>query len=205
MFVIKIEGANYGCFYVFFLFYETYETKRNISQEIQHTSRDASNKSTKLSSRWRWLSFSQYINIFKCCLFLIYLWSIYLTNLLIMIIGRSTDIVDGNLNILKERIEIVKVKERFERCCRCQHGWNYVPLSINDHKRNKRDKELRNFIELIGLICGTIGFTSFVGTLFLCLVSLIVHLQVWLISSLRNGFWRCLHGRYIWTFYVNFI
>ncbi|CAL5192950.1 unnamed protein product [Lathyrus oleraceus] len=92
--------------------------------------------------------------------------------------GRSTDIVDGNLNVLKERIEIVKVKERLERCCRYRHGWNYVPLSINDHKRNKREKELRSFIELICLVCGTIGLTSFVGTLFLCLVSLIVHLQV---------------------------
>ncbi|XP_058740039.1 uncharacterized protein LOC131626941 [Vicia villosa] len=92
--------------------------------------------------------------------------------------GRSTDMVDANLIVLKERIEMVKVKERLERCCKSQHGWNYVPLSINDHRKNKRDKELRSLIELIGLVCGTIGFTSFVGTLFLCLVSLLVHLQV---------------------------
>lgn len=97
---------------------------------------------------------------------------------LIMIIGRSTDIVDANLNVLKERIEMVKVKERFERCCKCQHGWNYVPLSINDHTKTKRDKELRSFIQLIGLVFGTIGLTSFAGTFFLCLVSLLAHLQV---------------------------
>ncbi|CAK8542674.1 unnamed protein product [Lathyrus sativus] len=92
--------------------------------------------------------------------------------------GRSTDMVDGNLNVLKERIETVKVKERLERCCKSQHGWNYVPVSISDHQKDKRDRELRSLIELIGLVCGTIGFTSFLGTLFLCLVSLIVHLQV---------------------------
>lgn len=92
--------------------------------------------------------------------------------------GRSTDIVDANLNVLKERIEMVKVKERFERCCKCQHGWNYVPLSINDHKKTKRDKELRSFIQLIGLVFGTIGLTSFAGTFFLCLVSMLAHLQV---------------------------
>jgi len=95
-----------------------------------------------------------------------------------MITGRSTDIVDANLNVLKERIEMVKVKERFEKCCKCQHGWNYVPLSINDHKKTKRDKELRSFIQLIGLVFGTIGLTSFAGTFFLCLVSLLAHLQV---------------------------
>ncbi|CAK8542672.1 unnamed protein product [Lathyrus sativus] len=92
--------------------------------------------------------------------------------------GRSTDMVDGNLNVLKERIEMVKVKERLERCCKSQHGWNYIPLSMSDHQKDKRDRELRSLIELIGLVCGTIGFTSFLGTLFLCLVSLIVHLQV---------------------------
>lgn len=90
--------------------------------------------------------------------------------------GRSTNMVDGNLNVLKERIKMVKVKERLERCCKCQHGWNYnVPLNSN-HKRNKAC----NFIELMGLVCGTLGLTCFGGTLFLCLVSLLVHLQVYI-------------------------
>ncbi|CAJ2651431.1 uncharacterized protein LOC123888497 [Trifolium pratense] len=93
--------------------------------------------------------------------------------------GRFTNMVDANLNVLKERIEMVKVKERFERCCKCQQGWNYVPLSINnDYQKNKRNRELKSFIELIGLVCGTIGATSFAGTLFICLVSLLVHWQV---------------------------
>ncbi|KAK2415250.1 hypothetical protein P8452_60493 [Trifolium repens] len=93
--------------------------------------------------------------------------------------GRFTNMVDANLNVLKERIEMVKVKEKFERCCKCQQGWNYVPLSINnDYQKNKRNRELKSFIEFIGLVCGTIGVTSFAGTLFIYLVSLLVHLQV---------------------------
>ena len=92
--------------------------------------------------------------------------------------GRSTNnMVDANLNVLKERIEMVKVKERLERCCKCQQGWNYHPVS-NDHHKIKRSKELYSLIELTCLVCGTIGFTCFGGTLFLCLVSLLVHLQL---------------------------
>ncbi|XP_061338310.1 uncharacterized protein LOC133285151 [Gastrolobium bilobum] len=89
--------------------------------------------------------------------------------------GRSIDMVDENLKVLKERIEMVKVKERLERCCKCQQGWNYGPVS--DHK-TKRNKDLSSLIELTGLVCGTLGFTCFGGTLLLCLVSMLVHLQL---------------------------
>ncbi|KAK7295750.1 hypothetical protein RJT34_18662 [Clitoria ternatea] len=90
--------------------------------------------------------------------------------------GRSTNMVDANLNVLKKRIEMVKVNERLERCCKCQHGWNYVPISNN--LKTKPNKELFSLIELAGLVCGTLGLTCFGGTLFLCLVSLLVHLQI---------------------------
>ncbi|WVZ05156.1 hypothetical protein V8G54_018502 [Vigna mungo] len=80
--------------------------------------------------------------------------------------------VDGDLNVLKKRIEMVRVKERLERCCRSQHGWNYVSL-YNDKVRGK--KEL-NVIEFGGLVCGSLGLTFFAGTLFICLLSLLVHL-----------------------------
>lgn len=89
--------------------------------------------------------------------------------------GRSTNMVDANLNVLKERMEMVKVKERLERCCKCQHGWNYD--TVSNHYKIKRSKELCSLIEMIGLVCGTLGFTCFGGTLLLCLVSLLVHLQ----------------------------
>ncbi|KAG4922947.1 hypothetical protein AAZX31_18G273600 [Glycine max] len=90
--------------------------------------------------------------------------------------GRSTNI-DANLNVLKKRIEMVRVKERLERCCKSQHGWNYVPVS--DHRITKgSNKEEFSLIEFTGLVCGTLGLTCFGGTLFIYLVSLVVHLQL---------------------------
>ncbi|KAK7272989.1 hypothetical protein RIF29_14035 [Crotalaria pallida] len=91
--------------------------------------------------------------------------------------GRSTNMVDANLNVLKERMEMVTVKERLERCCKCQQGWNYDQVSINHHKV-KKNKELCSLIELTGLVCGTLGFTFFGGTLLLCLFSFLVHMQI---------------------------
>lgn len=87
--------------------------------------------------------------------------------------GRRVSIVDANLSVLRERIEEVVMKERLERCCRCEYGWNYA--SGYDHKL-KKHKDLKEFFELAGLIGGTIGFTCLGGTLFLCLVSVLVHL-----------------------------
>ncbi|PPD82571.1 hypothetical protein GOBAR_DD20491 [Gossypium barbadense] len=34
--------------------------------------------------------------------------------------------VDANLRVLKERIEVVKMKEKLGRCCRYEYGWNYA-------------------------------------------------------------------------------
>ncbi|BAT83020.1 uncharacterized protein HKW66_Vig0107160 [Vigna angularis] len=82
--------------------------------------------------------------------------------------------VDGDLNVLKKRIEMVRVKERLERCCRSQHGWNYVPL-YNDKIRGNKEF---NVIEFVGLVCGSLGLTCFAGTLFICLLSLLLHLQL---------------------------
>ncbi|ESW11192.1 hypothetical protein PHAVU_008G009500 [Phaseolus vulgaris] len=82
--------------------------------------------------------------------------------------------IDANLNVLKKRIEMVKVKERLERCCKSQNGWNYVSLS--NHK-TKGSKELISLMEFSGLVCGTLGLTCFGGTLFICLLSLLVRLQ----------------------------
>ncbi|KAK7374849.1 hypothetical protein VNO80_08292 [Phaseolus coccineus] len=87
---------------------------------------------------------------------------------------RSTNI-DANLNVLKKRIEMVRVKERLERCCKSQNGWNY--LSLSNHK-TKASKELTSLIEFSGLVCGTLGLTCFGGTLFICLLSLLFRLQL---------------------------
>lgn len=72
---------------------------------------------------------------------------------------------------------MLRVKERLERCCKSQHGWNYVPVS--DHRIIKGNKEEFSLIEFTGLVCGTLGLTCFGGSLFICLVSLIVHLHLW--------------------------
>lgn len=71
---------------------------------------------------------------------------------------------------------MLRVKERLERCCKSQHGWNYVPVS--DHRIIKGNKEEFSLIEFTGLVCGTLGLTCFGGTLFIYLVSLVVHLQL---------------------------
>uniref|UniRef100_A0A7N2KW24 Uncharacterized protein n=1 Tax=Quercus lobata TaxID=97700 RepID=A0A7N2KW24_QUELO len=48
------------------------------------------------------------------------------------------------------------MKERLERCCKCENGWNYV--AGYDYKL-KREKDMWKFFELVGLVSGTLGFT----------------------------------------------
>jgi hypothetical protein len=88
--------------------------------------------------------------------------------------GRPSNNVDANLSVLREKIEVIKMKERLERCCKCENGWNYV--GGYDYKL-KRNKEMSHFFELVGLICGTLGFTFLSGTVCLCLVSFFLRLM----------------------------
>ncbi|KAE9595185.1 hypothetical protein Lal_00009295 [Lupinus albus] len=93
--------------------------------------------------------------------------------------GRFINIVDANLNVLKERVDMVKVKvkEKLERCGKCQHGWNYNYVPISNHYKIKIIKEFCGLIELTCLVCGTLGFTCLGGTLLVYLVSFLVYLQ----------------------------
>ncbi|OMO49703.1 hypothetical protein COLO4_38443 [Corchorus olitorius] len=61
--------------------------------------------------------------------------------------GRSSNSVDANLGVLRERIEQVKIKERVERY---NNGWNYRSPGYN--YKLKRELELSQFFELIELI-----------------------------------------------------
>ncbi|KAJ6364631.1 hypothetical protein OIU76_029568 [Salix suchowensis] len=91
-----------------------------------------------------------------------------------LLLWKPSNIVDANLSVLRERIENVKIKERLERCCRCEYGWNYSP-----EYKFKLKKELgfpTQFIDLASLFLGTVGLTCLGGTLFLCAVSLLVRL-----------------------------
>lgn len=88
--------------------------------------------------------------------------------------GRWNNIVDANLSVLRERIEGVKIKERLERCCKRERGWNYAP---GYNYKLKKKMKLAQLVDLVGLVCGTIGWTCLSGTIFLCLFSLVVHLN----------------------------
>ncbi|RVW83509.1 hypothetical protein CK203_064935 [Vitis vinifera] len=63
--------------------------------------------------------------------------------------GRSSNMVDANLRVLKERIDVVRMKERLERCCRHEYGWNYA--SGNDCKLQK-DTEFSHLFDLFDQI-----------------------------------------------------
>ena len=82
--------------------------------------------------------------------------------------------VDANLRVLKERIEQVRNKERLERCCTSEQGWNYTPVYSSHYK--KQDV-LSQCYDLIGLVFGTAGLAVLFGTLVLCMFSLLLHLK----------------------------
>ncbi|KAM7279777.1 hypothetical protein ACFE04_006911 [Oxalis oulophora] len=92
---------------------------------------------------------------------------------------KDHDMVDANLSVLRERIEQTKIKERLERCCKYQHGWNHSPALYKEvlvEKKKKQDKVfVSEFFQLIGLVGGTVGFTCFSATFFVCLLSFLLH------------------------------
>ncbi|TYG60701.1 hypothetical protein ES288_D07G088200v1 [Gossypium darwinii] len=67
------------------------------------------------------------------------------------------------------------MKEKLGRCCRYEYGWNYA--KGYNYNKVKRNGEISELFELLGLVGATIGSTCFTGTLFLCLFSIFVHLQ----------------------------
>ncbi|XP_058088109.1 uncharacterized protein LOC131235037 [Magnolia sinica] len=88
--------------------------------------------------------------------------------------GNSANIVDANINTLKERIEQVKMHERLQRYCKGSEGWNYQ--SGYDYKL-KRDANVYESLNIARTVVGTLGFTFLSGTFFLYLVSLLLHLS----------------------------
>ncbi|XP_052197562.1 uncharacterized protein LOC127804678 [Diospyros lotus] len=85
--------------------------------------------------------------------------------------GRSSNMVDANLRILRERIEEVSIKERLESCYQRGHGWNYVPAYDCKPRRCAENSKL---FELFGLAIGTFGLTIATASLCLLLVSLLI-------------------------------
>ncbi|XVF71513.1 hypothetical protein PTKIN_Ptkin12aG0043700 [Pterospermum kingtungense] len=88
--------------------------------------------------------------------------------------GRSSNNVDANMGVLRERIELIKMKEKLEMSCTCKYGWNYAQ---GYNYKLKGDLETSQLFELVSLVAANLGLTFFGGTLFLFLVSLFVHLN----------------------------
>lgn len=88
--------------------------------------------------------------------------------------GRSSNMVDANLRILRERMQEVRNKERLERCCTSEQGWNYTPVYSSQYKNKAM---LAQCFDLIGLLFGTAGLAILSGTLLLCMFSLLLHLN----------------------------
>ncbi|OAY57130.1 uncharacterized protein LOC110608596 [Manihot esculenta] len=91
---------------------------------------------------------------------------------------KASNMVDADMRVLRLRIKEIRRKERIERCCRCKHGWNYEPSGFNS-KIVKKEKDLLGYFELAGLIGVTFGITCLTGAIFLSLVSLVVHLNLY--------------------------
>ncbi|KAG5528068.1 hypothetical protein RHGRI_028864 [Rhododendron griersonianum] len=84
--------------------------------------------------------------------------------------------IDGNMSILRERIEAVRIKERLERCCRKENGLNYAAGYDYKHKRSADSSQF--FEILFGMVFGTFILAIVTGILCLWLVSLLIHLYL---------------------------
>ncbi|KAI3777246.1 hypothetical protein L1987_47044 [Smallanthus sonchifolius] len=86
--------------------------------------------------------------------------------------GRSSNLVDSNMKLFKDRIEVMRTKERLEQNHRpC--GWVYMSKYIN-----QRPKKQPEYLQTITLICGTYGASIIIGIGILCILSIIVHLKI---------------------------
>ncbi|XP_044490996.1 uncharacterized protein LOC123215025 [Mangifera indica] len=101
--------------------------------------------------------------------------------------GKSEDMVEANLSVLRRRIEEVKKKKESsssslnEQCCSCRHknGWNYQRVYYDHHHRHKHkkitDRIISESIQILGSVSGAVGFVFLTGSLFIFLFSFLVH------------------------------
>ncbi|KAI3430029.1 uncharacterized protein J3R85_008304 [Psidium guajava] len=91
--------------------------------------------------------------------------------------SSSSNLVDANMSVLRKRIAEVKTKERLERCCRSQLGWNYATSGCYSTSKRRKDGERPEFFELLLLVCRNIGLTNIACAFILCLASIFIHLS----------------------------
>lgn len=109
------------------------------------------------------------------------------SELMIPLTGKSEDMVEANLSVLRRRIEEVKKKKESsssslnEQCCSCRHknGWNYQRVYYDHHHRHKHkkitDRIISESIQILGSVSGAVGFVFLTGSLFIFLFSFLVH------------------------------
>ncbi|KAI3785226.1 hypothetical protein L1987_44341 [Smallanthus sonchifolius] len=85
--------------------------------------------------------------------------------------GRSSNLVDSSMKILKDRIEVIRTKERLERRSK-PYGWDYDSNYISKHKKQPE------YTNTPALICGTLSLSVLTGTALLHIFSVIAHLNL---------------------------
>ncbi|KAF7847894.1 hypothetical protein BT93_L2477 [Corymbia citriodora subsp. variegata] len=91
--------------------------------------------------------------------------------------SSSSNLVDANLSILTKRINESKMKEKLERCCRSELGWNSATSGCYSIPKRRKHTERPEFFELLLLVCRNIGLTNIACAFFLCLASIFIHLS----------------------------
>ncbi|KAK1433216.1 hypothetical protein QVD17_10125 [Tagetes erecta] len=89
--------------------------------------------------------------------------------------GRWSNLVDSSsMKILKDRMEVIRAKERLERSS-TPYGWDY-----DSNYTSKREKQYlgEQYMKTIGLCCGTSSLSILIGTTLLYIFSVIVHLNL---------------------------
>ncbi|XP_031285236.1 uncharacterized protein LOC116143933 [Pistacia vera] len=97
--------------------------------------------------------------------------------------GKSADMVEANLSVLRRRIDEVKKKESLslnqQHYCGCRHqnGWNYQRVYYDHHLKHKKfiDQMISESIQILGSAIGAVGFVFLTGSFFIFLVSFLVH------------------------------
>ena len=103
---------------------------------------------------------------------------IYILIIIKLFLGRSRNMVDANLHLLKVRMEEMRNKERLERCCVAEQGWNYAAVETFRTKSDNNNNDIipQEFVELLGVVGATFGFTISGCTFCIYLISFLLHL-----------------------------
>ena len=90
--------------------------------------------------------------------------------------GNSANIVDGNLSVLRQRIEAVKMKEKLKTCFRHEKGgWNY---KVGYDDTYKRRILLVQSLKVATSVGSTLVLVFFSGSIFIFLYSILIQICI---------------------------